>query len=344
MTLPETVRQSSIVPADPTRSGPAWAYVRSLSTDAGRRSMQQAIVLAVDVVFPGMLPKSSSRGRGGNLVQRFTVAAGLPWSQLQPGEVGVLRERLQGRGYAPATVNRSLAALRGIVRQSWAAGDMDADRRERLLHNLAGVAGSRQPRGRHLSDSDLGDLFAACRNDDSVLGRRDTAALALMIVGLRRAEVVGVQVVDLTADGLRVVGKGNRERVVPITNGCLDAVTDWLRVRGSAPGPILCRCDGDEVRPSMGITTQAVYAALRKRSRQASVLGRRTVVCTPHDLRRTLVGRLLNAGADLATVQAIVGHASPATTARYDRRPVEHRRRAMASLSIPYGRVAPATI
>jgi len=306
--------------------------------------MQQAIVLAVAVVFPGWMPPSSSRGRGGNLAQRFAAATELPWSTLQPGDVGVLRERLQGKGYAPATVNRSLAALRGIVRQSWAAGDIDADRRDRLLHNLVGVAGSRQPRGRHLTDTDLADLFAACRNDDSILGRRDTAVLALMIVGLRRAEVVAVQVADLTPDGLRVIGKGNRERVVPITNGCLDAVTDWLLVRGSAPGPILCRCDGDEVRPSMGLTTQAVYAALQKRSRQASVLGNRAVVCTPHDLRRTLVGRLLNAGADLATVQAIVGHASPATTARYDRRPAEHRRRAMASLSIPYGRGATVTI
>jgi integrase len=306
--------------------------------------MQQAIVLAVQVVFPTLLPPSTCRGRGGNLAERFAVAASLPWAKLQPGQVGVLREQMQGQGYAPATVNRSLAALRGIVRQAWAAGDIDADRRERLLHNLGGVAGSRQPRGRHLSDSDLGDLFAACRRDESILGRRDAAALALMVVGLRRAEVVAVRVEDLTADGLRVVGKGNRERIVPITNGCLDAVQDWLRVRSSAPGPILCRCDGDTVRPSMAITTQAVYAALAKRARQASVLGRRTVACTPHDLRRTLVGRLLNAGADLSTVQAIVGHASPATTARYDRRPAEHRRLAMSALSIPYGRPAPFTI
>ena len=344
MTVPETVRQSSIVQADPNRSGPAWGYVRSLSTDAGRRSMQQAVVLAVEVVFPGMLPRSSSRGRGGNLVQRFTVAAGLPWSQLEPGQVGVLRERLQGRGYAPATVNRSLAALRGVVRQAWAAGDIDADRRERLLHGLVGVAGSRQPRGRHLSDDVRASIYQACRKDNTVLGRRDTALLALWEAGLRRAEVVAVQVADLTPEGLRVIGKGNRERIVPLPNGYADAIGDWLRVRGSVPGPILCRCDGDSIRPSMGITTQAVYAVLLKRLREASVLaGRDLGRVTPHDFRRTFVGRLLVAGADLVTVQAIVGHSSPATTARYDRRPVEHRRKAMEALSIPYGRPSVVT-
>lgn len=345
MTLPETVRPSDIVALEPSRTGPAWAYIRSLSTAAGRRAMQQAIVQVVDLIFPGALPASTSRGRGGNMAERFAVAASLPWANLQPGQAGVLRERLQGRGYAPATVNRALAALRGVVRQTWASGDIDADRRERLLHNLAGVAGSRQPRGRHLSDEVRAAVYQACRKDDSALGRRDTALLALWEAGLRRAEVVAVQVADLTTEGLRVIGKGNRERIVPLPNGYADAIGDWLRIRGSEPGPILCRCDGDEVRPSMGLTTQAVYAALLKRLREASVLaGRDLGRVTPHDFRRTFVGRLLVAGADLVTVQAIVGHSSPATTARYDRRPSEHRRKAMEALSIPYGRPSVVTI
>lgn len=345
MTLPETVRPSAIVTTNAARTSPAWAYIRSLSTPAGRRAMQQAIVLVVELLFPGMLPKSSSRGRGGNLAQRFDAAACLPWADLQPGQAGVLRERLQGKGYAPATVNRALAAMRGVVRQTWAAGDIDADRRERILHNLAGVAGTRQPRGRHLSDEVRAAIYHACRKDDSALGRRDTALLALWEAGLRRAEVVAVQVADLTPEGLRVIGKGNRERIVPLPNGYADAIGDWLRWRGSEPGPILCRCDGDLIRPSMGITTQAVYAVLLKRLREASVIvGRDLGRVTPHDFRRTFVGRLLVAGADLVTVQAIVGHSSPATTARYDRRPVEHRRKAMEALSIPYGRPAPMTV
>lgn len=60
----------------------------------------------------------------------------------------------------------------------------------------------------------------------------------------------------------------------------------------------------------------------------------------PHDCRRSYIGHLLDTGADLATVQALAGHADPATTARYDRRPAETRRRAARALAVPYRRRA----
>ena len=70
---------------------------------------------------------------------------------------------------------------------------------------------------------------------------------------------------------------------------------------------------------------------LRKRAAQAGV-----DEMTPHDLRRTMVGDMLDAGADLATVQKVCGHASPTTTARYDRRPEEAKRKAAGLLHVPY--------
>ena len=80
-----------------------------------------------------------------------------------------------------------------------------------------------------------------------------------------------------------------------------------------------------------GITSQAVYNILEKRRKQAGV-----EPFTPHDLRRTFAGELLDAGADIATVQQLMGHASVQTTAGYDRRGAEAKRKAVAKLHVPY--------
>jgi integrase len=82
-----------------------------------------------------------------------------------------------------------------------------------------------------------------------------------------------------------------------------------------------------------GLTDQAIYYILDERRQQAGV-----EPFTPHDLRRTFAGDLLDAGADLATAQKLMGHTNPATTAGYDRRSEQVKRKAVAALSVPYTR------
>jgi site-specific recombinase XerD len=81
------------------------------------------------------------------------------------------------------------------------------------------------------------------------------------------------------------------------------------------------------------MTDQAVYSILVRRARQANV--RRF---SPHDLRRTFVSNLLDAGADVVTVQKLAGHANVETTARYDRRGEEAKRKAVGLVDTPYSR------
>jgi site-specific recombinase XerD len=81
------------------------------------------------------------------------------------------------------------------------------------------------------------------------------------------------------------------------------------------------------------MTDQAVHIALKKRARQA-----RVKAFPPHDLRRTFASVMLDAGADISTVQKMMGHADPSTTARYDRHGEETKRKAASLLHFPYGR------
>jgi len=138
-----------------------------------------------------------------------------------------------------------------------------------------------------------------------------------------RAEVtaLAVDAWDAERRELRVRGKGDRERMVPIPPGAAAAVEDWLAVRGRAPGTLFRRVLKGGRIVANGITTQAVYDVLPRAA------GAGVDDLSPHDLRRTYVGDLLDAGADLSTVQQLAGHADVSTTARYDRRGARVRRR-----------------
>jgi site-specific recombinase XerD len=99
------------------------------------------------------------------------------------------------------------------------------------------------------------------------------------------------------------------------------------------PGPFLIPIAKCGKIDSRRMTDQAVYLALRKRARQA-----RVKEFSPHDLRRTFASEMLDAGADIATVQKMMGHADPSTTARYDRRGEEVKKKAASLLHFPYAR------
>jgi integrase len=109
------------------------------------------------------------------------------------------------------------------------------------------------------------------------------------------------------------------------------AVRAWLEARGGQPGPLFCRVRrGGHPTPGHRLTGEAVGLILARRAEAAGVAR-----FGAHDLRRTAVGNLLDAGIDIATVSQICGHADPGTTARYDRRPEQAKQRAATVLQVP---------
>lgn len=257
----------------------------------------------------------------------------LEWGKLRFQHVSLVRSELAAR-YAPGSASRKLSALRGVLRAAYDLHMIPADAFGRC-QRVKGVRGSRLPAGRALTPGEVGAIFAACAADPTAAGVRDGAILALLRCGLRRAEVAGAPVaaVDLAGGVITVLGKGNKERSVPFPSGAGDALADWLALRGDAPGPLFAQVNKSGRIVAAGITAQAVYDVLRRRAAEAKVAN-----VTPHDWRRSMIGDLLDAGVDLSTVQRIAGHASPTTTAAYDRRPESAKRDAMARLHVPYVR------
>lgn len=250
----------------------------------------------------------------------------VPWHQLRFQHTTAMRAFLQER-YAHSTANRILSAVRGVLKAAWKLGLMNADAYQKAA-SVTSVKGESIPAGRALAHRELAALLAGC--DRSPLGIRDAAVIGLLYgCGLRRAELVTLSLADYKKEEgeLVVRGKGNKERLAPL-GGAAPLLERWLAQRGPRPGPLFWGL-GNRNR-GRRLTDQAVYNMLRKRAVAAGL-----PPLSPHDFRRTFVGDLLDAGADLVTVQKMAGHASPTTTSRYDRRGQKARHKAAGLLNIP---------
>lgn len=293
---------------------PALVYLASLSASS-RRTMTQSLNLIAGILG-------------------ITDHAAVPWGALRYQHTQAIRSALAER-CAPATGNRHLAALRGVLREAWRLGYISADDYQRAidLKAIPGTSAKAGEKGRHLSAGEIDALIRSCV-DGTPAGIRNAALIAVGYgCGLRRAELAGLLVTDYidTTESLRVIGKGRKERIVYLPPGAAEALRDWLTRRGAAPGPLfLAIRKGGEIQPK-GMTPQAIYSLLAHHAAKAGV--RRF---SPHDLRRTFAGDLLDAGEDLATVQQIMGHADANTTAGYDRRGGRNKQRAANRLHVPY--------
>ena len=268
----------------------------------------------------------------------------LAWWRLRYQHTSLVRSTL-AETYAPATANLMLSAMRGVLKACFRLGYMSADDLQRAA-DVPPVRGSRLPPGRAIERGELYDLFRICYTaNKKARGTRDAAIFALLYVcGLRRSEVVSLDLADYDPDTLevKVRGKGNKERINYAEGGADRAINQWISLRGDAEGALLLpvnkggriiyeREDRDGVKIPARMSDQAIYDVVRRRQKEAGVKK-----LSPHDFRKTFIGDLLDAIGDLSAAQQLAGHADPGTTARYDRRGERAKRKAASHLHVPF--------
>jgi len=303
------------IQSQPLSENPAAVYLASLESTTGRRTMHQALNVIANLL-------------SGDKANCFSLA----WKNVRYQHTAALRSKLLGL-YRPATVNKILSALRRVLQEAWRLGQMSAEDYERAA-DIRNVKGETLPRGRELSYGEIAALMGSCEEDSTSAGMRDAALIAVLYgAGLRRAEVVALNLedYDLETGKLVIRGKRNKERTAYLDNGAFDAVNDWIIYRGNDIGPLFYPINKGGRVIKRRMTDQAIYAILRSRAMKTGVK-----LFSPHDLRRTFVSDLLDAGADIVTVAKMAGHDQVQTTARYDRRGEEVKKKAFKLLHVPY--------
>jgi len=274
------------------------------------------------------------RNRSAHTVRAYTsdvigllnFASARGCEQLDDIDLALLRDWLGAQhqaGHARSTIARRAASVRAFTAWCQARGLIHADPSRRLKsprvpHKLPVVLDATEA-------AQLMDLAGTRALDEDPVAARDHAILELLYgTGMRVSELCQLDLADIAWDSrtIRLLGKGRKERVVPYGIPAERALTTWIRVR-----------------PALATPTSPPAVFLGVRGQRLDPRAARTVVGTltqdahlprlaPHGLRHSAATHVLEGGADLRTVQELLGHASLATTQQYTHVSVERLRSA----------------
>ena len=256
-----------------------------------------------------------------------------------PEDAAAYVAALRSMGKAPASVARAVVAVRSVHAFMADEGSAEQD-------SAAELAGPRVPAGlpKALSEDEVARLLGIVAGDEP-LDRRDRAVLEVLYgTGMRISELVGLDLADVSLDETlaRVVGKGDKERVVPLGRYAISALQSWLapggrgaviaaraKSRGASrdPGAVFLNARGGR------LTRQGAWLILEGHATRAGLADR----FSPHVLRHSCATHMLDHGADIRVVQELLGHASITTTQVYTKVSTE-RLRAVYDLAHPRAR------
>lgn len=246
----------------------------------------------------------------GSDLEQFALYFDLPIEQI---DLELLREWLGGlydQKLSTVTVRRKLAAVRALFKFLLAEGELDANPTQRLrtpkIKQRVPDVMSAENTNRLLDAVDEGEPMEKPSRE------RDLAFLELLYgCGIRVSELVGIDLeeLDLRAGWLRVRGKGNKEREVPVGGRAAAAVERYLGIRSALPGEraLFLNARGGRLSDRQVRRLVKTYAL--------AALGDTTI--HPHSFRHAYATHLLADGADLRAIQELLGHAKLSTTQKY---------------------------
>ncbi|MBN2992870.1 tyrosine-type recombinase/integrase [Pseudomonas cedrina subsp. fulgida] len=255
----------------------------------------------------------------------------IDWHLLQPEHVIALVAALREDGYAPNTSSLYVNAVRGVMNEAWR---MNLISQEHLLRmrTVKAAAGTRLSQGRNLRRSLIREMMEVCAADPRPQGLRDAAVIGILYgSGMRKSESVNLDLAQLnfTERSLRVIGKGNKELIKYAPDWAFAKLKAWLAFRreqlkeGEQDDSFLF----NRIRRGSHITREritkhAIYYIARQRGEQVGVK------IMPHDFRRSFITRVIEEH-DLSIAQKLAHHTNIQTTASYDVRDDNERRRAV---------------
>ena len=243
------------------------------------------------------------------------LAGNVPFSTLQSHHIRRFVAQLHARGLAGRSLARVLSAWRGFYRWQGLRG-------ESVQNPVEGIRPPKRPKALpHALSPDEANALLAPAGDD-LLAIRDQAIFELFYSsGLRLAELDGLDVdclADIAAGEVRVLGKRNKTRIVPVGTTAREALSAWASRRGE-----LAKQDEAALfvgRNGVRLSVRAIQARLKRR---ALLLGLPTHV-HPHMLRHSFASHVLQSSGDLRAVQEMLGHASIASTQVYTHLDFQH--------------------
>mgnify|MGYP001398398718 FL=1 len=221
--------------------------------------------------------------------------------------------QLKSRGKAATTHARKLSVLKQFFQFLYAERFRDDD-------PSAGIDAPKLGRAlpKYLSEAEVDKLLAVAHGQEGATGARITALVELLYAtGLRVSELVGLPLAAISRDGQTVIvrGKGSKERMVPLSDPARDAIATYLELR---PAFLIAESPSNFLFPSKakdGHLTRAGFALLLKELAISAGLEAKRV--SPHVLRHSFASHMLAHGADLRTLQQLLGHADISTTQIY---------------------------
>ncbi|WP_019625304.1 tyrosine recombinase XerC [Thioalkalivibrio sp. ALJT] len=239
-----------------------------------------------------------------------------PWSELKAADMRRIAGQRAREGRHPRSIQRFLSAARGFFAYQ-------VEHRRMAANPAAGLRGPRAGRAlpRDLDVDQTQQALTTSEGPDPVLALRDQAMLELLYSsGLRLSELTGLDLTDLDLDAglVRVLGKGRRERSVPVGRKAREALRTWLRHRGDWAAPDERAVFVSRRGPRIG--NRAVQRRVAEAGRRAGL----DVRLHPHRLRHAFASHLLESSGDLRAIQELLGHANLETTQIYTHLDYQH--------------------